>query len=136
MLSIPFIIIAFYINLVIAGWRKFTHEDLPRLWFHFCKLLHQLWNGKILVKVGLIRLPLDYARRRGRRRDAESDTGYFYGGDRLSEVTGASSSSSLHRRVLDEDNGWDQPAVSRFIRVAPRARGRRQRTVALPEEYA
>jgi hypothetical protein len=134
-LSIPFIIIAFQINLVIAGWRKFTHDDLPRLWLYFCKLLHRLWYGKILVKVGLIRLPLDYAWRR-RRRDAESDTSYFYGGDRLSEVTGASSSSSLHRRVPDEDNSWDQPAVSRFIRVPPRARGRRQRTVALPEEYA
>jgi hypothetical protein len=118
-LSIPLILVAFYINPVIAGWRKFTHEHLPSLY----ELPRQLWDKKKLVN-------LDW------RGDTESDTIYFYGGDRSIEVTSASGSSSLHHQVLDEDDSWDRPAVSRFIRVPLRARGRRQRTVALPEEYA
>jgi len=133
-LSIPFIIVAFQINLFIALWHRLTRKVLR------CKFLYQPWRiflafGKILVKVVLIGPLLYFARRHRGRWDAESDTRNFCHGDGLSEVASTNSSSSLHRR-FPEDNSWDQPAVSRFIRVPLRARGRQQRTIAFPDGYA
>jgi hypothetical protein len=107
------------------------------------KFLYQLWSiflavGKVLLKVVLIGPLLCYAWRRRRRRrrgwDTESDPESFYLGDRLGEVSSASSSSSLDRRFSDEDNSWDQRAVRRFIRVPLRVRGRRRQTIIFEDE--